>query len=257
MSQKQKKRQFQREEMQRLEKALIENGKAMELGPRKKKWTTHDLKNIKPLTPAQEDMFHAMFNDFNLCAHGTAGTGKTFVALYLAFSEMLRHDSPYNHIILIRSAVSTRDIGFMPGTLEEKTAFYELPYEDMCATLFGRLSTYNDMKEAGIVRFLTTSFIRGLTWDNAIVIVDEGQNMTFHEINSVMTRLGENSRIIFTGDMLQTDLLKGSSAERSGMERFIQIIKKMKEFTNVEFTRHDIVRSQFVKSWIIASEDSK
>lgn len=248
-------RRREKEELERLSKALVENGRAIEEGPRKKKWTNHDIKNIKPLTSSQEDMFHAFFNNFHICAHGTAGTGKTYISLYLAFCELFKHDSLIDHIIIVRSAVSTRDIGFMPGDLDEKVAFYETPYKDMCASLFGRLSTYDDMKEAGIIQFLTTSFIRGLTWDNAIIIVDEGQNLSFHEINSIMTRMGENSRIIFTGDLLQTDLRKGSSAERPGMDEFLKIIKKMKEFANIEFTQQDIVRSKFVKSWIVASED--
>lgn len=255
MSKREKKRSFLKDENQRLTKALVENGKAMELGPKKKHWTNHDIKNIRPLTPAQEDMFHAFFNNFHICAHGTAGTGKTFLSLYLAFSELFKHDSTIDHIIIVRSAVMTRDLGFMPGDLDEKVSFYEMPYRDMCASLFGRYSSYDDMKEAGKILFLTTSFIRGLTWDNAIVIVDEGQNLSFHEINSIMTRLGENSRIIVTGDILQTDLRKGSSSERTGMDKFIKIIKRMKEFTTIEFTQQDIVRSKFVKSWICACED--
>lgn len=250
-------RKHEREELDNLQTALQNNGRAMQEGPRKKTWTRHDLKNIKPLTPAQEDMFHDFMNGFHICAHGSAGTGKTFIALWLAFNELLNPESKATHIIIVRSAVPTRDLGFMPGDLEEKTAFYEMPYRDMLASLFGKFSTYDNMKEAKIIRFLTTSFIRGLTWDNAIVVVDEGQNMTFHEINSIMTRLGDNTKLIFTGDLIQTDLRK-SSQDKTGMDRFVDVIKNMKnEFACVQFTTKDIVRSRFVKAWIEACEATK
>jgi phosphate starvation-inducible protein PhoH len=197
-------------------------------------------------------MFHAWFNGLNICTHGSAGTGKTFLAMYLAFSSVIdRRDQ--NRIIIVRSAVPTREIGFLPGTLEEKSALYELPYVDICHELIGRASTYENMKDAGVIEFMTTSFIRGLTWDNAVVVVDEAQNMTFHEIDSIMTRLGHNTRIIVNGDIKQTDL-EGKKNGVCGMGQFMNIIKNMKEFTTVQYTVHDIVRSDLVKSWIKASE---
>ena len=228
------------------------NHKATLEGPKRKKWNTHDLKNIKPLTPTQDEMFHAWFQGDNICAHGSAGTGKTFLALYLALLEIL-DTRAQSKIILIRSAVPTREIGHLPGTLEEKTALYELPYHDICWELVGRRSTYQDMKDAGLIEFMTTSFIRGLTWDNAIVIVDEGENMTFHEINSVMTRLGENSRVIFTGDIIQTDL-DGRRNGTCGMKQFLDVIENMREFSSIKFSVGDIVRSEFVKAWITATQ---
>lgn len=241
-----------RTEIESLSLALSLNGKAQEEGHKRKHWSMHDLKTIKPLTVAQEDLFHAWFNDKHICAYGSAGTGKTFLALYLALSEVLNRQQ--SHIIIVRSAVPTRDVGFLPGTLEEKTALYELPYHDILADLVGRNSTYADMKEAGLIEFVSTSFIRGLTWDNAVVIIDEGENMTFHEIDSIMTRVGENTRIIFTGDLKQTDL-DGKKGNVSGMADAIQVFNKMDKFECVNFTKHDIVRSAFVKSWIIASEE--
>lgn len=239
-------------ELEHLELALSLNGRAIEEGPKKKHWSIHDLKSIKPLTTTQEDLFHAWFNNSNICAHGSAGTGKTFLAMYLALSEVLkqRHET----IIIVRSAVPTREIGFLPGTEEEKTAIYELPYHDILWELVGRASTYNDMKEAGLVRFITTSHVRGLTWDNAIIIVDEGQNMTFHEINSIMTRVGNNTRIIFTGDTKQTDLDGSKKTGTEGMSQAVKIFQAMEDFECVHFTVHDIVRSSFVKSWIMACE---
>lgn len=237
-----------------LNQAIEQNATAKLEGPKKKKWSQHDLKTIKPLTPTQEDMFHAWFNGDNIAAHGSAGTGKTYLALFLALQDVIATQSQHR-IILVRSAVPTREIGFLPGGLEEKTALYELPYHDILHDLVGRASTYQDMKDAGIIEFMTTSFIRGLTWDNAIVIVEEGENMTFHEIDSIMTRLGQNSRIIFTGDMKQTDLDGSKRLGESGMGKFMQVINNMKHFASIGFTSQDIVRSAFVKSWIMAQEN--
>ena len=223
-------------------------------GPqRRKTWSLHDIKRIKPLTETQNDMFQSYFQGSQIVAAGSAGTGKTFLALYLAACDVLKESTEQDHIVIVRSAVPTRDMGFMPGTLEEKTAHYELPYQDTLAELFGRSKTYDDMKEAGIIKFMTTSYIRGLTWDNAIVIVDECQNMTFHEINSIMTRIGHNTRIIFTGDFNQTDLNK--KGDVSGMDKFMKTVKRMKEFCVIDFKSSDIVRSELVKAWIMACEE--
>lgn len=234
-------------------RSLALNHQAIAEGPQKKHWTSHDLRTVRPLTPAQEEMFHDFFAGKNICAHGSAGTGKTYVALWLACNELVRKDSDIRRIIIVRSAVPGRDVGFVPGTLEEKVALYEVPYRDMFHDFFGRWSSYEDMKEAHLVEFTTTSFIRGVTWDDAIVVVDEGQNMTFHEINTIMTRIGENSRIIFTGDLPQTDLRK-TKFDCSGMADFVTVASQMSSFSTVKFTYHDIVRSAFVKEWIIASE---
>ncbi|TFG98552.1 hypothetical protein E4H12_05795 [Candidatus Thorarchaeota archaeon] len=233
--------------------ALVRNGKAMSEGPRRKQWTKHDLKHIKPLTTTQEDMFRAFLEGKHVCAYGSAGTGKTFIAVYLALNEML-HSQVIDKLLIVRSAVATRDMGFMPGSLEEKEALYEAPYVDMFTEFLGRRTSYQDMKDADVVRFGTTSYIRGLTWDNAVVIVDEAQNMTFHEINSIITRLGENSRIIFAGDLHQSDL-HGRRGEQTGLDTLIKVATRMPDFSVVHFTKHDIVRSSFVKSWICAVEE--
>jgi len=233
---------------------LISNNQAAMLdGPQRKKWTKHDIRAIQPLTDNQKEMFKLHNLGYQICASGSAGTGKTFLALYLAMCDILDGNTSYYHLRIVRSAVATRELGFMPGSLEDKTRFYELPYIDIMSELFGRASTYDDMKETGLVRFTTTSYIRGLTWDNTIIVIDEGQNMTWHEINSVMTRVGTNSKVIFTGDIVQTDLDKKSN-DKSGMKRFLRTIETMPEFASVKFTTDDIVRSEFVKSWIIATE---
>lgn len=242
------------EDIERLNQALINNGKAMEEGPHKKNWSLHDLENIKPLTPTQEDLFHSWFQGNNICAYGSAGTGKTFLALYLALVEILRKNQ--HKIVLVRSAVPTREIGHLPGTLEEKIAEFERPYHDILWELIGKESTYGDMKKAGKIEFMVTSYIRGLTWDNSIVIVDEGQNMTFHEINSVMTRLGDNSRVIFTGDLIQTDLDGSKKNGTCGMDKFLTVINNMDHFRSHKFTApNDVVRGEFAKSWITALEE--
>lgn len=236
-----------------LQEALVSNGHAYSEGPKRKTWTRHDLKNVRPLTPNQAEMFRAFFDGQHLCVHGTAGTGKSYVALYLALTEVLKQGSDIDKIIIVRSAVPTRELGHLPGTIEEKTAVYEMPYADMFTEFCGRSSTYADMKEAGVVHFMTTSYVRGITWDNAIVVVDEGQNMTGHEINSIMTRLGKNSRILFLGDLPQTDL-RNKRNEVTGMDTLIEIASRMNEFSTIQFTHDDIVRSSFVRKWIIASE---
>lgn len=247
-----KRRNGRQAEIETLAHALKQNGKAMETPISKKTWTNHDLKLIKPLTPAQEDMFHTWYNDQHMCAHGSPGTGKTFLALYLALKEILQKNQA--KIIIVRSAVPTREIGYLPGTVEEKTAQYELPYHNILWELIGRSSTYTDMKSAGLIEFMTTSFIRGLTWDNAIVVVDEGSNMTFHEIDSIMTRIGSNTRVIFTGDIKQTDLDNRKNG-MCGMADALKVFNEMSEFELIQFTKHDIVRSEFVKSWITSTEE--
>lgn len=242
----------QKEQIAFLNKININNSKAMEEGPIKKKWSEHDLLCIKPLTPTQEDMFHAFFNGQHLCVHGSAGTGKTFLALYLAFREVFDKRFYPDHIIIVRSNVPTRDVGHLPGTLDEKMAEYERPYREICSELFGRITTYDDMKSAGLISFMSTSFVRGLTWNNAVVVIEEGQNLNFHEINSLMTRVGENTRVLFTGDTIQTDLT--NNREKQGMKQFLEVINQMSDFASIKFTKHDIVRSEFVKLWIMATE---
>lgn len=249
-----KRRNGRKAELENLEMALSLNGKAIQEGPRKKNWSMHDLKTIKPLTPTQEDMFHSWYNGDNICAHGSAGTGKTFLAFYLALTSVL--EKRQSRIILVRSAVATRDIGFLPGTLEEKLMQYELPYHDILWELVGRPSTYQDMKESGLIEFHSTSFLRGLSWDNAVVIVDEAENLTFHEIDNVMTRIGENTRIIFTGDTRQTDLDGSKRMGSEGLTEAMKVFDSMETFESIEFNVHDIVRSEIVKSWIIACQDS-
>jgi phosphate starvation-inducible protein PhoH len=230
---------------------------ARQEGPTQRKtWSAHDLKAVRPLTETQDEMFHAWMNGMNVCAHGFAGTGKTFLALYLALNELFKEGSPYKKIKIVRSAVPTRDIGFLPGTPEEKLASYEGPYRDILASLIGRYSTYDDMKAARIIEFVPTSFLRGLTWDNCIVIMDEAQSMSFHEISTAMTRLGDYSRLMVLGDVTQNDLIYKKN-DVSGFAQMLEIIKRMNSFADLTFNEEDIVRSAFVKSWIIACNNTQ
>lgn len=216
-------------------------------GPKKKNWTIHDLRSIRPLTQKQEDMFQSWFQGDNICAHGSAGTGKTFISLYLAFNELLDRQE-HQQIVIVRSAVAGREIGHLPGSKEEKEEVFELPYMDICHDLFGKKTTYADMKDTGLIKFMTTSHIRGLTWDNSIIIFDEFQNANFAEIDSVMTRLGKNSKVILSGDnKRQCDLRKH---EITGAQRVVDATSKMPSFSNVEFGFDDVVRSGLVKEWL-------
>lgn len=207
------------------------------------------LVEIEPLTHNQELAFDSTKN---LVLHGVAGTGKTFISLYLAFDDMVR--GLYKQTVIIRSAVSTRDIGFLPGTAKEKAEVYEEVYKDICNTLFQRGDGYETTKKKGLVHFMTTSFIRGVTLRDATIIIDECQNMSFHELDSIITRIGENCRVIFCGDFKQTDF-NTRSREKSGLPDFIRILKAMDEFDTIDFTVDDIVRSDFVKKYITTKED--
>jgi len=250
-----KKKKNRREEIDYL-KAIGANIAAKTEGPQKKRWSVHDIKSIQPFTNHQQDFFQSYLQGSNVVAYGSAGTGKSFLALYLGLRDVIDRDMPQDHMVIVRSAVPSKEIGHLPGTVDEKMAVYESPYVDICSELFRRPSTYNDMKEAELIQFTPTSFVRGTTWNNALVVVDEVQNMTWHEINSVMTRLGSNSRVIITGDYNQNDLVNKRN-ETSGIARLVRTADRMTEFSNIIFTTDDIVRSEFVKSWIIASEQTE
>lgn len=210
-----------------------------------------DIKNVLPKTEAQRDAFEAFKEGYNLMLHGSAGTGKTFISLYLALQEVLKENSKFKHVILIRSVVPTRDMGFLPGTEKQKLQVYELPYISIVSELFRRGDAYSILKDNRIVEFISTSYIRGTTLSNSIVIVDECQNMNFHELDSVITRIGQNSRVIFSGDFKQSDLI---GKEKSGLKSFLSIIHNVDSFDNVEFFEDDIVRSGLVKQYIIQKE---
>ena len=213
------------------------------------------LVKVNPITENQKKAFAAYKQGKNLFLYGAAGTGKTFISLYLAMQEVLDNRTPYDTVYLVRSAVPTREIGFLPGDEEDKTALFQVPYQNMVKFMFEQPNEtafnnlYDKLKNQGTLFFLTTSFLRGITLDNAIIIVDECQNLNFHELDSITTRVGQDSKIIFCGDILQTDLQK--QYEKEGMSKFMQILDAMNEFEMVEFNIGDIVRSGFVKNYLI------
>tara|TARA_Y100001951_G_scaffold103004_1_gene110895 strand:+ start:332 stop:1087 length:756 start_codon:yes stop_codon:yes gene_type:complete len=222
---------------------------------RKKPYNSDMMVPIEPITDNQKKAFTAYENDKNLFLYGCAGTGKTFITLYMALKQVLDPLTPYNKVVLVRSLVSTREIGFLPGDHEDKSALYQIPYKNMVKYMF-ELPTDNEfemlwgnLKTQESVTFWSTSFIRGTTLDDSIIIVDESQNLNFHELDSIMTRCGENTRIIFCGDVAQTDLIKTN--EKNGILDFQKIIQRMPEFECLEFNINDIVRSGLVKSYLI------
>ena len=211
-----------------------------------------DLKTFDPLTENQKLFFEAYKRgDYFVALHGVAGTGKTFCALYKAIEEVMDKSNPFDKIIVVRSAVQSREIGHLPGDVNEKMEIYQQPYRQICDTLFGRKDAWDRLEEQGHIEFISTSFIRGMSFDDAIIIVDEMQNMTFEEIDTVMTRVGYRSKIIWCGDYRQTDLNKKKN-DVSGILKFFDIAYHMNAFTKIEFTVDDIVRSSLVKDYILA-----
>ena len=223
---------------------------------RKKPLNLDIMRELEPLTENQKKMYEAYEANQNIVAYGCAGTGKTFITLYNALQDVLDERTPYEKIYIVRSLVATREIGFLPGDHEDKSSLYQIPYKNMVKYMF-ELPTeadfemlYGNLKTQGTISFWSTSFIRGTTLDNSIIIVDEFQNLNFHELDSIITRVGENSKIMFCGDATQSDLVK--SAEKNGIIDFMKVLRVMPSVDIIEFGVADIVRSGFVKEYIVA-----
>jgi len=210
-----------------------------------------ELERIDPITENQKKAFEAWDEGHNLVLNGSAGTGKTFIALYLAFNKMLKYEQ-YNKLLIIRSMVSTRDGGHLPGTKEEKEEPYKAPYKSICAELFGYDGAWGKLTTTKSVDFETTSFIRGITFDRTILLVDEMQNMNFHELDSIITRVGNDCKVIFCGDHNQTDFSRKD--EKEGITKFVSLIEQMRFFRVINFGWVDIVRSDFVRDYIMTKE---
>jgi phosphate starvation-inducible protein PhoH len=213
-----------------------------------------NLKNVNPLTVNQERTFDVWDDGKNLLLIGTAGTGKSFLSAYLGMKSIL-HDKEQTKLAIVRSVVPTRDMGFLPGSNKEKSKVYEAPYYAIFSELFGRGDAYDYLKNKGVVEFMTTSFVRGITINDAVIFVDEIQNMTWQETTSVITRIGKNCRVILTGDTRQNDLIAKRYEEASGAAKLIDVCSRMKEFDIVEFNKNDVVRSGLVKSFITVCDD--
>ena len=220
-----------------------------------KEISTSSLVDVKAITDNQKIVFDTWKKDKNQFLFGAAGTGKTFISLYLALQDVLDMKNPADKVILVRSLIPTREIGFLPGDEEDKAALYQVPYQNMVRFMFQMPNEqsfnnlYDKLKAQGSLYFLSTSFLRGLTFDNSIIIVDECQNLNFHELDTIITRVGQDSKIVFCGDFGQTDLVKQN--ERNGLHDFLKILEEMEEFNCLEFTIGDIVRSGFVRSYLI------
>jgi predicted ribonuclease YlaK len=217
--------------------------------------TYNQLATIKPVTDNQKVVFDTWKKGLNQFLFGCAGTGKTFVSLYLALQDVLKNETPYDKVIVVRSLIPTREIGFLPGDEEDKAALYQVPYSNMMQFMFEQPNEqafsmlYDRLKAQGSFYFLSTSFLRGLTFDNSIIIVDECQNLNFHELDTIITRVGQDSKIVFCGDFGQSDLTRLN--EKNGLMNFLQILQEMNEFNCTEFDIGDIVRSGFVRSYLI------
>jgi len=231
-------------------------GMSKKMMKRKKPINQNYFLDISPLTENQQLFFDEWNKQKNLFAYGAAGTGKTFIALYLALKEVMNEETPYDKVYIVRSLVSTREIGFLPGTHEDKSELYQIPYKNMVRSMFHMPDQasfdmlYDNLKGQETISFWSTSFLRGTTLDDAIVIVDECQNLNFHELDSIMTRVGQDSKIVFCGDINQSDLQRTN--ERNGILDFQRILENMDEFSTVEFGINDIVRSGLVKSYLIS-----
>lgn len=212
------------------------------------------LKTFDALTENQQKFFDAYKRgDYFIGLFGSPGVGKTFLAMYRGLEEVLDRTNPFKQIVVVRSAVQVRDQGFVPGSLDEKMEIYETPYKEISETLFGRSDAWDRLKEQGHARFISTTAIRGISIDDAIILVDESQSMTFHELSSVISRVGHRSKIIFIGDLKQNDLIK-SKNDVSGLKEFLNVARHMDEFSEITFTPDDIVRSSLVKSFIVACD---
>jgi len=223
---------------------------------RKKPINLESIRKINPITENQKILFESYAKSQNIIAYGCAGTGKTFITLYNALIDVLDEKTPYEKIYIVRSLVATREIGFLPGDHEDKSSLYQIPYKNMVKYMFEMPTDadfemlYGNLKSQGTISFWSTSFLRGTTLDNSIIIVDEFQNLNFHESCSIITRVGENSKIMFCGDATQSDLVKTN--EKNGIIDFMKILKTMPSVDIIEFGLNDIVRSGLVKEFLTA-----
>ena len=217
------------------------------------KFSIVDITRHYDLTDVQNRVIDYYDEDYNLVLHGVAGTGKTFLSVFLSLQDITGGHELYNKLYIVRSVVPTRDMGFLPGNWKQKAQVYEEPYKQITTELFNRVDAYEVLKNKNLVEFLTTSFIRGTTFNNCILLVDEINNMSFHELDSLISRVGKNCKIILCGDYRQSDLTLVH--EKKGLQQFLEVLNSVKKFKRFEFGIDDIVRSDIVKDYIISKTE--
>jgi phosphate starvation-inducible PhoH-like protein len=243
---------MQQRRLTRKEKRKLQNAGVNDKNKDGLSKNTLQIKNITPLTNNQKLVFDYFSDNENILLHGVAGTGKSFLSLYLSIKQIIDGKSPYEKVIIVRSVVPTRDMGFLPGSNKDKSKVYEAPYTAICTELFGRSDAYTMLCNKGHLEFISTSFVRGTTFNDSIIIADEIQNMDLGELDSVITRIGKNCKILMCGDFRQSDFRREN--EKSGIIKFMSIIKQMKSFKFVDFNSDDIVRSSLVRDYIITKD---
>lgn len=202
---------------------------------------------LRPRTLRQQSYLHAMErNDLTLVL-GPAGTGKTFLATVLAVKMLT--ERKVERIILTRPAVEAGErLGFLPGDLQQKVDPYLRPLYDALHTLLGAEKT-STLLEKGVIEVAPLAYMRGRTLEDAFVILDEAQNTTSAQMRMVLTRLGERSRMVVTGDITQIDLPKG---QLSGLVEAAQVLYKVKGVAICRLTSLDVVRHQLVQKIVDA-----
>jgi phosphate starvation-inducible PhoH-like protein len=202
--------------------------------------------SIQPKNMAQQIYLEAIERSDVVFGIGSAGTGKTYVAASYAAEKLYYRET--SKIIVTRPNVeASRSLGFLPGELEEKYAPYLEPFEGVFIRAFGK-SLYELFKKRGQIDPRPLGFMRGATFDDAIVLVDECQNMTEKEFKLLLTRIGHNSKVIFSGDSRQVDI------PDSGLMSTIQRLQYIPSIEVVEFYPSDIVRSDLCKQIILEYE---
>lgn len=239
--------------------AIQEDINARSEGPQLRK-TFHlkDLEQIQPKNKNQELAFQLWQRDQVDCLALTqqAGVGKTLLAMYFALESVLDESTPFEKVVVIRSAVQGRDIGFLPGSEEEKNAQYEEPYSQACDFLFPWKNSYLSLKKAGKLEFRNTSFLRSINLEKSVVVLDESQNCTFGELMTGITRVANRSKFILCGDYNQNDLYRKNN-DVSGLLKFLEVYRNMRDVNcgEVRFELEDIVRSGIAKAALVSAHE--